>query len=150
MFTRKPVRLVIVAVCVLAVLLGGWAAVSRARSNRSQSQDQSRGQDQVSPEKKSEQRTLKVGEAFELRLDGNATTGFAWEVAELDESKVRLVSNDYVQGSTSGQVVGAGGQSVIRFEGLAKGQGRIKLVYRRAWETGVEPIKTYTVELSVQ
>ena len=150
MFTQKSVRLVIVGVCVLAVLLGGWAAVSRARSNRSQAQDQSAGQDQVGPEKKSEQRTLKVGEAFELRLDANATTGYAWEVAELDESKVRLVANDYVEGATSGQVVGAGGQSVLRFEAVAKGQTRIKLVYRRAWETGVEPIKTYTVELTVQ
>ena len=150
MFTRKSVRLVIVGICVLAVLLGGWAAVSRARSNRSQAQNQSAGQDQVSPESQSEQRTVKVGEAFELRLDANVTTGYAWEVAELDESKVRLVSNDYLESQASGQMVGAGGQSVLRFEALAKGQTRIKLVYRRAWETGVEPISTYTVELTVQ
>ena len=150
MFTRKSVRLVIVGICALAVLLGGWAAVSRARSNRAQAQDQSRGQDQVAPEIKSEERTLKVGEAFDLKLDANATTGYAWEVAELDESKVRLVSDNYLESQASGQVVGAGGQSVLRFEALAKGQTRVKLVYRRAWETGVEPIKTYTVELTVQ
>lgn len=150
MFTQKSVRLIVVGICLLAVLLAGWAAVSRARSSRSQAQDQSRGQDQVAPEFKSEQRTVKVGEQFDVKLDANATTGYAWEVADLDEGKVRLVSDNYLEGNTSGQVVGAGGQSVLRFEALAQGQTRIKLVYRRAWETGVEPIKTYTVELTVQ
>lgn len=150
MFSQKSLHWMLGGIGLLALLLGGCAAASRARSTPSQSEERSSGAEQPTPEFKSEQRTVKVGDTFEIRLDANATTGYAWEVAELEESKVRLVSNEYVESNTSGQVVGAGGQSVLRFEALAQGQTTIKLVYRRSWEKGVEPIKTYTMELTVQ
>jgi len=156
MLAQKSFRYVIVGVCVVALALGGWTLVSRARANRAQAQakpggqEQPSGQDQTIPELTSEERELKAGEEFEISLVANPSTGYAWEVAELDESKVQLVSDNFVEGSASGQVVGAPGQTVLKFKALASGQTRIKLVYRRAWETGVEPIKTHMVQVDAR
>jgi len=154
MFAQKSFRYVIVGVCVVALALGGWAIVSRARANRAQGQtggqEQRSGEEQSVPELTSEERELKAGEEFEISLVANPSTGYAWEVAELDESKVQLVSDNFVEGSASGQVVGASGQTVLKFKALASGQTRIKLVYRRAWETGVEPVKTHMVQVDAR
>ncbi len=150
MSAQKLVHSIIVGLCLVAVLLGGCDVAGRARSTPSQSEERSSGAEQPTPEFTSEERELKAGEEFEIRLEANPSTGYAWEVAELDESKVKLISDNFLEGNTSGQVVGAPGQTVLRFKALASGQTRIKLVYGRAWETGVDPIKIHSVQVSAR
>ncbi len=94
---------------------------------------------------------MKPGQACELRLSGNPTTGYSWDVSQIDEKVVRLLSSDYVsdvQGTTP--MAGAGGTFVFRFQAVGAGKTTVKLVYHRPWEKNVEPLKTQDLEVAVQ
>jgi predicted secreted protein len=98
-----------------------------------------------------EQRLAPRGEEFEVHLQGNPTTGYGWQVTEIDEQKVQAMAEDYLEDKQGDQqVVGAGGAYIFRFKALADGQTRIKIVYRRAWEENIEPLRTYILELTVR
>lgn len=98
-----------------------------------------------------EQRVATRGEEFEIRLEGNVTTGYSWQVVEIDEKAVHRVSEDYVESKQGDQqVVGSGGTFVFRFKALAQGQTKVKIVYQRPWEKDVEPLRSYTLELTVR
>ena len=72
-------------------------------------------------------------------------------MTEIDEQKVRRIAEEYVESKRGDrQIVGAGGTYVFRFRALAEGQARIEIVYRRPWEKGVEPLRTYILELTVR
>ena len=92
---------------------------------------------------------LQKGETFEITLDANATTGFSWEVAEIDEDIVQLVGSEYVPDSNAERLVGKGGKTVFRFQAVGSGGTTIKLVYRRSWEADVEPLETHIVQVTV-
>lgn len=47
-------------------------------------------------------------------------------------------------------LVGAGGWEIFRFKAISAGQLILKLVYRRPWEVGVEPVKTFSLEVVVR
>jgi len=87
------------------------------------------------------------GDEFDVRLPANPGTGFRWQVGHLDERVVRLVDTRYEPDDP--QPLGAGGTTIFSFVGVAKGRGRIELVYVRSWEKGVAPARTadYSVEV---
>ena len=47
-------------------------------------------------------------------------------------------------------LVGAGGWEIFRFKALSTGQTSLKLVYHRPWEEGVEPLKTFSLQVVVR
>ena len=71
---------------------------------------------------------LQPGERVTVRLDSNATTGYAWNLAvELDKNVVRLVSSDYevVDEGTEG----GGGVETWVFEAVRAGDQTVQLDY---------------------
>ena len=92
---------------------------------------------------------MEQGETFEIALEANATTGFSWEIAEIDEDIVQLVSSEYVPDSNAERLPGKGGKTVFRFQAVGSGETTVKLVYRRPWEKDVEPLETHVVQVSV-
>jgi len=46
-------------------------------------------------------------------------------------------------------LVGAGGWESFDFKAVKQGQMTLKLVYRRPWEGGVEPLKTFSLQVTV-
>jgi len=57
----------------------------------------------------------------------------------------------FTQVQTDGPpVAGAGGWEIFRFKAISAGQMTLELGYRRAWEEGVEPILTFTIEVIVK
>ncbi|MHC4518543.1 MAG: protease inhibitor I42 family protein [Planctomycetota bacterium] len=46
-------------------------------------------------------------------------------------------------------LAGAGGWEVLTFEAVSGGQMTLKLVYRRPWEEGMEPLKTFSLQVDV-
>jgi inhibitor of cysteine peptidase len=98
------------------------------------------------------QQELARGQELVVTLASNPTTGFRWEVAEADKAILRQLGNAEYKSSASGNppLVGAGGTETFRFESIGAGTTTLKLVYRRSWETGVPPIKTYTVQVAVR
>ena len=47
-------------------------------------------------------------------------------------------------------LIGAGGKVVLRFEAKAAGRTELRLVYHRPWEEDVEPLKSFSVTVSVE
>lgn len=95
--------------------------------------------------------TVKPGQQLDIRLASNATTGYAWEVAQCDEAVLKLEGEPEYETSSQGQPrVGAGGWQTFHFKPQQAGQANLKLVYRRPWEKDIEPIENFEVQVTVQ
>ncbi|MFE3797195.1 protease inhibitor I42 family protein [Nocardia tengchongensis] len=95
--------------------------------------------------------SLEVGQGLIVTLEANPTTGYAWQVGELDQKVVKPNgSPDYEQDSNPDGKVGVGGKSVLNFVAAAPGSTTLSLSYMRAWEQGVEPAKRFTVNVTVR
>ena len=94
---------------------------------------------------------LAAGQVLEVTLESNPTTGYRWEVSEVDGAVLAQVGEaEFQEAPTEGeQVVGAGGVETFRFT-AASGETTLTLVYHRSWETDVEPEDTFTVQVIVR
>jgi len=96
--------------------------------------------------------SVPAGGDIEIVLKGNPTTGYSWEVDSFSTNKLQQMGTvEYKQNETLGgkEMVGVGGKFTFRFKALAPGQGSIKLIYRRSWETTAYD-KVYSVVLDVK
>ncbi|MGV8026767.1 MAG: protease inhibitor I42 family protein [Anaerolineaceae bacterium] len=99
--------------------------------------------------------TIKTGERFILQLDGNITTGYAWEVDEMDSAFLKQVGEmEYREksdpDSSSGEeLVGAPGEFIFTFEALQTGETSLRLIYHRSFEEGVEPLEVFMVTVNI-
>lgn len=91
---------------------------------------------------------LGVGETMAVALEANPSTGYAWEVAAVDDSVLRADEWEFVQGG-EGALLGAGGTQVLRFTALAEGETVLELVHRRSWESE-EPLGHVRFAVSVR
>ena len=91
---------------------------------------------------------LKAGQTLVISLEGNPTTGYTWEVAELDEQVLRQIGQ--AEFKPESDAIGAGGVQTLRFETVNSGQTTLKLVYRRPREEDVEPAETFSVHVVVR
>ncbi|MFE3256329.1 protease inhibitor I42 family protein [Nocardia sp. NPDC059091] len=94
--------------------------------------------------------SLAVGQGLIVTLEANPTTGYAWMLGGLDQNVVKQNgSPEYEQDPNPDGKVGVGGKSVSNFVAVAAGSTRLSLEYKRAWEQGVEPAKSFTLNLTV-
>lgn len=90
---------------------------------------------------------IEKGQFVVITLEANPTTGYTWEVKEpVDELVLKQVGD--IEFEPQSELVGAGGVQTIRFEVIGEGQVTIELVYHRPWETDVEPLETFSVQIS--
>ena len=92
---------------------------------------------------------VEVGQILAISLESNPTTGFGWELVELEDPILQLMGEAEFQPSESNEIVGAGGTETFRFEVVSTGQTTLTLVYRRSWEEGVEPLGTFRLNIIV-
>lgn len=92
---------------------------------------------------------VKVGEQIVITLDGNPSTGYTWEAKDLDATMIEQVGDPVFSSSNPG-LVGAGGTLTLTFKALKAGAASLTLVYHRPWETGVDPIDTFAVTVTVR
>ena len=90
---------------------------------------------------------LKTGQTLVISLEGNPTTGYTWEVAEVDEGVLRQVGEMEFEPEDTGDV-GVGGVQTLRFETVNSGQTDLELVYHRSWEEE-QPLETFSVQVVV-
>ena len=90
---------------------------------------------------------LKKGQALVITLEANPTTGYTWDVVEepRDEQVLRQVGE--IEFKQESDLIGAGGVQIIRFEVVNAGRAALKLIYHRPWETDVEPLKTFAIQV---
>jgi inhibitor of cysteine peptidase len=82
-------------------------------------------------------------------LEGNPSTGYSWETKDLDSSMFEQVGDTVYQSSDPG-LVGSGGTFTMTFKVLKAGTSILTLVYRRPWETGVDPADTFEISVTAK
>ncbi|OWY20939.1 hypothetical protein C7N43_12940 [Sphingobacteriales bacterium UPWRP_1] len=93
--------------------------------------------------------TFKKGETFNLLLESNMTTGYAWVISGIDSAIVKQVAGNYLPNSNPQQAVGVGGKQWYAFKTLAPGMMQLKLAYKRPWETKEPPALTFELGVEV-
>jgi predicted secreted protein len=90
--------------------------------------------------------TLAVGGTFSVELRSSAGTGFVWEVTQGDPG---VLSHKASQSDVSKEPGGAV-THVFSFVAKAAGKTHVEIVYRRPWEQGKPPAKTFKVDVTVK
>jgi inhibitor of cysteine peptidase len=83
-------------------------------------------------------------------LESNPSTGYQWEVTEIDPSILELTDDTYHPDADSAMGVGAAGTQRLTFKPAGEGRTHLALAYRRSWETEVEPADTFAVDIKVK
>jgi predicted secreted protein len=91
---------------------------------------------------------LIVGDMLAVMLEGNPTTGFVWETQSVDAAILRQLGDPEFRAESG--AVGAGDKIALRFAAVAPGQTTLQLVYRRPFEQGVPPSKTFNATVVVK
>lgn len=93
--------------------------------------------------------SFKTGDIFTVTLDSNVTTGYSWQVLELDQAiLVQEGEPEYKQAPGSEGLVGAGGTETFRFKAVGSGKTSLALGYMRPWESE-PPIETFVIQVEV-
>lgn len=85
-------------------------------------------------------------------MNGNITTGYAWELEEINAELLRQVGEmEYREKSDDPdqEIVGAPGEFFFTFEALKSGKTSLRLIYHRSFEEGVEPLETFTLTVNI-
>lgn len=93
--------------------------------------------------------TLSMGDTLQVALDGNPTTGYAWEVVENNPSLLAPQGEADFRADTP-VLVGSGGTFFFSFKAIARGTTPLKLIYRRPFEKDVPPIREYRLTIQVE
>lgn len=91
---------------------------------------------------------LHVGDKFEVVLSANPTTGYQWEIGDMDTTILHALGEpEYHPTKTGENMVGSGGKTLMRFDVTSGGQTRLLLVYHRSFEKDVPPARTFEVSV---
>ena len=84
---------------------------------------------------------LRVGDRIEVRLPGNPSTGYEWEVVLPVASCVKLMKEtEYIPDSAA---FGSGGEHLFVFEPVTAGETTVRLIYSRSWERNASPVASF-------
>ena len=86
------------------------------------------------------------GDLIMIRLAENLTTGYGWELEELDGPVLELLDSDYSE--DRGEGMGRGGMRSFRFLAKSPGTQHIQLGYRRPWEDAA--VEHFDVDIKVR
>lgn len=90
---------------------------------------------------------LTIDEQFKIELEGNASTGYIWQVMPFDTTVIQQVGEPEFK-SKDGRI-GAGGKITFTFRAIADGHTDLSLVYHRRWEKDQPPAKKFEMKLVV-
>jgi len=91
--------------------------------------------------------SLTVGAQLWIVLSGNASTGYVWEVTDLDTAVLELTATTSRSQCTI-PMPGCGQVETWKFTALSPGSTVLNMVYHRPWED-VEPSRTFTLTVTV-
>ncbi|WP_159838466.1 protease inhibitor I42 family protein [Nocardia sp. CY41] len=97
------------------------------------------------------QRRLRVGQRLVVALPSNPSTGYSWSITTVDAAVAKQDGEaDFEPDPAVPVAPGAGGTSVWSFVGVAVGQTPLTMEYRRPWEQGLEPARTFSLTIEVE
>ena len=89
---------------------------------------------------------VQAGGKLFVDLPGNPTTGYIWQVTNVDDAL--LNPTDYAFQPDS-DLTGAGGVEHFEFDAVAPGEVKLELAQSRPWETDAEPSATFSVTVTI-
>jgi predicted secreted protein len=93
---------------------------------------------------------LSVGDKLVIRLSGNYTTGYQWEVIKgFDDDVIRQEGKGEYKPEKTGRV-GSGGIAVFTFTAIGTGRTDINLEYRRPWEKNGDVPEDFEITVLVK
>ena len=151
MFSGKSVRGMVMGLAVGATVLAGCMAAADEVRPAPAGEDPSQVQDPVIVTEPVvyESREVVLGEAFEIVLEANATTGYSWELIEIDDDVVQLAESEYIADPNSERLVGKVGKTVFHFQAVGRGETTLKWVRRRPWEKDVGPMRAHIIQVTI-
>jgi inhibitor of cysteine peptidase len=100
----------------------------------------------VDMEDNGRQINLYSGQTLVVSLEAQPSTGYTWEVVELDELILRQEGDPEFQPSGG---IGAPGMQIFRFETVSAGKTDLRMIYHQPWVAGVEPLETFSIHVTV-
>jgi inhibitor of cysteine peptidase len=94
--------------------------------------------------------TIKEGDIFSIKLRGNPTTGYSWQLSSADKSILNLIEKKFIPEKKKKNIVGSGGTDIFIFEAVGSGKTDLKLIYARSWEKYAKPAKTFNLKVMVE
>jgi inhibitor of cysteine peptidase len=91
---------------------------------------------------------LIVNDIVRVQIDGNPTTGFTWEVENLDTSLLEQVGE--AEFTAKNNLPGGGGTFTFTFKALNAGVTHLRLIYHRPFEKNVPPAQIFDVTVDIQ
>lgn len=91
---------------------------------------------------------VKLGDVFNVSLDGNLSTGYQWLVTDLDEKY--LIQQAEKEYSFVNKQKGAGEITLFTFKAIQKGEAQLTINYQRSFELDAPPVYTFFVIIDIQ
>jgi inhibitor of cysteine peptidase len=88
------------------------------------------------------------GQVLSVSLTANPSTGYSWEVSAINAEILQQMGDPEFKSDST--LVGAPGKQLIRFKVVAKGEGKLELVYHRPWEKNTPPVSTFSINVTAQ
>ncbi len=88
------------------------------------------------------------GDRLDIVLVGNPTTGFNWHVSSVDSDVLKEAGQPSFRRDSD--LIGSGGEVTLSFAAVVPGQTTLKIMYNRAFEKNVPPLKTYELTVIVK
>lgn len=92
---------------------------------------------------------LRVGEALQIRLPAQPSTGYSWEMRIEGPALLAPEEAACPATRTDGPVVGGAAPTCFAFRALAPGETRVAFLYRRHWETRADGLLRYEVRATI-
>ena len=90
---------------------------------------------------------MRSGDAVQIRLPENATTGYRWAIDSYDATLFEQPTEEARY--ASGAAVGSGGEMTFAFKAKAPGKGEIALKNWRAWEGEAGVAKRFRIRVQI-
>lgn len=88
------------------------------------------------------------GQTLTVNLEANPSTGYSWEVSAINANILQQAGDPEFKSDST--LVGAAGKQLLHFKVLAKGEGKLELVYHRPWEKDKPPERTFSINVTAQ
>jgi predicted secreted protein len=93
---------------------------------------------------------LRTGDILTLKLESIPGTGYSWYIERNDSKLMELMGEHTHEVPKGTTVVGGMEYEIFRLRALASGTNDLELGYKRIWEKGKKPLKTFLIRVRVK
>lgn len=102
---------------------------------------------QVTEADQGKEYTLNPGDSLVIVLESNPSTGYAWEVQQVDNPVLQLSGEAAFKADS--EKLGSPGKATFTFNTVNAGTQALTLIYHRSSDKDVQPAKTFTINVTV-